>query len=77
MVPTIGNAVRDLSSSITNRIISTLEETAPQSTNLRERADEAQQDELDTFRNLAQSNGGVMPDEKGVNWKKMLEEEGL
>ena len=64
LVPAIGNAVRDLSSSITNRIISTLEETAPQSTNLRERADEAQQDELDTFRNLAQSNGGVMPDEK-------------
>ena len=64
LVPAIGNAVRDLGSSITNRIISTLEETAPHSTNLRERADEAQQDELDTFRNLAQSNGGVMPDEK-------------
>ena len=64
LVPAIGNAVRDLSSSITNRIISTLEETAPQPPNLRERADEAQQDELDTFRNLAQSNGGLIPDEK-------------
>ena len=31
---------------------------------MRERADEAQQDELETFRTLAQSNGGVMPDEK-------------
>ena len=64
LVPAIGNAMRDLSTSITNRIINTLEETAPQSTNLRERADEAQQEELDTFRNLAQSNGGTLPDEK-------------
>ena len=64
LVPAIGNAMRDFSTSITNRIINTLEETAPQSTNLRERADEAQQEELDTFRNLAQSNGGTLPDEK-------------
>ena len=64
LVPALSNAVRDLGSTITNRIMSTLEETAPQSPNLRERADEAQQDELETFRTLAQSNGGVMPDEK-------------
>ena len=64
LVPTIGNAMKDLGSSITNRIISKLEDTATQSPNLRERADEAQQNELDTFRNLAQSNGGLIPDEK-------------
>ena len=64
LVPALGNAVRELGSTITNRVINALEETAPQSPNLRERADEAQQDELETFRTLAQSNGGVMPDEK-------------
>ena len=64
LVPALGNAVRDLGSTITNRVINALEETAPQSPNLRERADEAQQDELETYRNLAQSNGGIMPDEK-------------
>ena len=63
LVPALGNAVRELGSTITNRVINALEETAPQSPNLRERADEAQQDELETFRTLAQSNGGVMPDE--------------
>ena len=64
LVPALGNAVRELGSTITNRVINALEETAPQSPNLRERADEAQQDELETYRTLAQSNGGVMPDEK-------------
>ena len=64
LVPALGNAVRDLGSTITNRVINALEETAPQSPNLRERADEAQQDELETYRTLAQSNGGIMPDEK-------------
>ena len=64
LVPALGNAVRELGSTITNRVINALEETASQSPNLRERADEAQQDELETFRTLAQSNGGVMPDEK-------------
>ena len=64
LVPSIGNAVRDLGSSITNRIMHTLEESSNQTTNLRQRADEAQQDELDTFRNLAESNGGPIPDEK-------------
>ena len=64
LVPALGNAVRELGSTITNRVINALEETAPQSPNLRERADEAQQDELETFRTLAQSNGGLMPDEK-------------
>ena len=64
LVPALGNAVRELGSTITNRVINALEETAPQSPNLRERADEAQQYELETFRTLAQSNGGVMPDEK-------------
>ncbi len=64
LVPALGNAVRDLGSTITNRVINALEETAPQSPNLRERADEAQQDELETYRTLAQSNGGVLPDEK-------------
>ena len=64
LVPALGNAVRDLGSTITNRVINALEETAPPSPNLRERADEAQQDELETYRTLAQSNGGIMPDEK-------------
>ena len=64
LVPALGNAVRELGSTITNRVINALEETASQSPNLRERADEAQQDELETFRTLAQSNGGVLPDEK-------------
>mgnify|MGYP001270714890 CR=1 FL=1 len=64
LVPSISNAVRDLGTSITNRIINTLEESNQPSSNLRERADEAQQDELETFRNLAQSNGGLIPDEK-------------
>lgn len=64
LVPALGNAVRDFGSSITNRVINALEETAPPSPNLRERADEAQQEQLDTYRTLAQSNGGVMPDEK-------------
>ena len=64
LVPALGNAVRELGSTITNRVINALEETASQSPNLRERADEAQQDELETFRTLAQSNGGLMPDEK-------------
>ena len=64
LVPALGNAVRELGSTITNRVITALEETTLQSPNLRERADEAQQDELETFRTLAQSNGGVMPDEK-------------
>ncbi|MEC8352991.1 MAG: MerC domain-containing protein [Candidatus Thermoplasmatota archaeon] len=64
LVPSIGNAVRDFGSSITNRIMHTLEESSNQTSNLRERADEAQQDELETFRNLAESNGGPIPDEK-------------
>ena len=62
LVPSISNAVRDLGTSITNRIINTLEESNQPNSNLRERADEAQQDELETFRNLAQ--GGLIPDEK-------------
>ena len=64
LVPSIGNAVRDLGSSLTNRLINSFEEVSNQPTNLRERADEAQQDELETFRNLAESNGGLIPDEK-------------
>ncbi|MCH2648292.1 MAG: MerC domain-containing protein [Candidatus Poseidoniaceae archaeon] len=62
LVPSISNAVRDLGTSITNRIINTFEESNQPNSNLRERADEAQQDELETFRNLAQ--GGLIPDEK-------------
>lgn len=64
LVPTIGNAVRDLGSSITNRLINNLENSVNQNPSLRERADDAQQEELETYHNLAQSNGGVMPDEK-------------
>jgi len=64
LVPSIGNAVRDSVSSLTNRIINSLEETAQQNPSLRERADEAQQGELEDFRNLAQSNGGPFSDEK-------------
>ncbi|MED5307820.1 MAG: hypothetical protein VYA95_00585, partial [Candidatus Thermoplasmatota archaeon] len=62
LVPSISNAVRDFGTSISNRIINTLEESNQPNPNLRERADEAQQDELETFRNLAQ--GGLIPDEK-------------
>ena len=62
LVPSISNAVRDLGTSITNRIINPFEESNQPNSNLRERADEAQQDELETFRNLAQ--GGLIPDEK-------------
>tara|TARA_B100000886_G_scaffold327881_1_gene275770 strand:+ start:2050 stop:3687 length:1638 start_codon:yes stop_codon:yes gene_type:complete len=62
LVPAFGNAVRDFGNTLTNRIINTLEESS--SATLRERADEAQQEELETFRNLAQSNGGPIPDDK-------------
>jgi len=62
LVPAFGNAVRDLGNSITNRIMNTLEEGS--GATLRERADEAQQEELEMYRNLAQSNGGPIPDDK-------------
>tara|TARA_B100000927_G_C16379167_1_gene434712 strand:- start:557 stop:883 length:327 start_codon:yes stop_codon:yes gene_type:complete len=53
-----------LSNSITNRLINNLETSVNQNPSLRERANDAQQEELETYHNLAQSNGGVMPDEK-------------
>lgn len=62
LVPALGNAVRDLGNTITNRIINTIEESSHAT--LRERADEAQQEEFQAFSTLAQSNGGHFPDEK-------------
>ena len=67
LIPTagrIGNSIREVASSISNRIINTLEESTQSETSLRERSNQGMEMELETFSNLAHSNGGHLPDEK-------------
>ncbi len=60
----IGNSMRDAVNSISNRIINKLEENVQVSQSLRERSDVGMEMELETYRNLAESNGGPLSDEK-------------
>ena len=60
----IGNGMREAVNSISNRIINKLEDNVQSSPTLRERSDQGMEMELETYRNLAHSNGGPLSDEK-------------